>query len=58
MNKLKIWRAFANVTQKELGAMLGVSGEMVYQWERGIRSINPQRVAEIRKLLKVPKRFL
>ncbi len=59
-NKLRIWRAFANVSQAELGAMLSkpVSKQMVGQWELGKRPISAGRVAEIRKMLKVPARFL
>ena len=57
MNKLKVWRAYANITQKELGAMLGVTQQMIGQWENGTRSITKERIAEIRKLLRVPAKL-
>lgn len=58
-NKLKLWRAYAGVTQKQLGAMLDkpVSYEMVSQWERGERKISAERLAEIRKKLKIPAKI-
>jgi transcriptional regulator with XRE-family HTH domain len=57
-NKLRIWRAYADISQAELGAMLGVSKQMVCQWERGRRSITKERLAEIRKKLYIPARLV
>jgi len=58
-NKLKIWRAYAGVTQAQLGAMLDkpVSYEMVSQWERGERKVSKERLAEIRKKLYIPAKL-
>ena len=59
MNKLRLWRAYAGVTQKQLGAMLNkpVSDEMVSQWERGQRKVSAERLLEIRKKLGIPAKL-
>jgi len=56
-NKLRLWRAYADITQVELGAMLGVTQQMIGQWENGTRSITKERLAEIRKKLYIPARL-
>jgi transcriptional regulator with XRE-family HTH domain len=57
-NKLKLWRAYANVTQAQLGAMLGVTQQMIGKWEGGKSPITKERLAEIRKKLYIPARLV
>ena len=56
-NKLKVWRAYADISQAELGAMLGVTQQMIGKWESAKSPITKERLAEIRKKLYIPAKL-
>ena len=39
--ELKSWRLTRNLTQEELGEILGVAKNSVFRWEAGMRKIPP-----------------
>ncbi len=39
--ELKSWRSKRNLTQEELGGILGIAKNSVFRWEAGMRKIPP-----------------
>ena len=55
--KLKVRRKELKLTQKEIAERLGISFQAYSAWERGIKEPSKEKVAQIEKILKVPKGY-
>lgn len=54
-NQLKVLRAAANLTQTELGSLIGASQMQISNWERGRNLPRPQHMVKLERLFNVPK---
>lgn len=52
INNIKLLRRRLGLTQQELGEQLGVDQGTVSRWERGIEAPRPQRMAQLREMLR------
>lgn len=52
--KIKKYRSIRNLTQDELGKMIGLGGDRVRQYELGIRSPKEEILGRLAKALNVP----
>lgn len=50
-NDLKQLRKITGLTQSELGRRVGVGQSIVAQWEKGIKTPNAQKAAQLEKIL-------
>lgn len=51
---IRRYRRFADVTQEELAAQLGVSTAAVTGWERGVRTPSPDMIDQLVRVLSIP----
>jgi len=49
---IREFRARAELTQKELGAMIGVSDWTISSWEKGRYTLAPERIEQLEELMK------
>ena len=52
--RIRIRRTEINVTQDELGQMLGISFQQIQKYEKGVNRVSVARLSEIAKALQVP----
>ena len=50
--EIRAFRERVQLTQKELGAMIGVSGMTILGWEKERRTPPPERIEQLEKLIK------
>jgi len=55
--KLKARRKELKLTQKEIAEQLGISFQAYSAWERGVKEPSEEKVAQLEKILKVPKGY-
>ena len=55
--KLKVRRKELKLTQKEIAEQLGISFQAYSAWERGVKEPSEEKVAQLEKILKVPKGY-
>lgn len=55
--RIKRAREEAGLSQPELGDRLGVSGQTVYRWERGMISVSPERIVQLADTLGKPREY-
>jgi transcriptional regulator with XRE-family HTH domain len=56
--RLRTGRELMGITQKELGAAMGVSAAMVGRYESGARPLSPARLAAAMRFLGLPLSWL
>ena len=57
-DRIKICRKAKNMTQDELGQLIGVSKVSICQWEKGIKTPSTKNLIELTKLFNVELSYL
>lgn len=50
--EIRAFRQRAKLTQKALGAMIGVSDWVILSWEKGMRTPSPERIGQLEEVMK------